>query len=130
MGVLEGMFSLREPLVSVAFFLPSPSQTLLRSLSEYVPSYRSYRVIGIHTMMGAKVRRATVSEKQRAVALLVALGQFNYRQIAQQAQCHYNSITAWMKNAQVLALVLRFIIDAQVYAAFFRPLCWAAANAL
>lgn len=51
------------------------------------------------------MKRATVSEKQRAVELLVALGELSYRQIARQVEVHYNSITAWVRNPQVLALV-------------------------
>jgi DNA-binding CsgD family transcriptional regulator len=57
------------------------------------------------------VRRATLSEKQKAVALLVALGQLTYREIARQVGIHYNSVTDWLKNAQVLALVHKFEAD-------------------
>jgi hypothetical protein len=42
------------------------------------------------------------------VALLVAIGELSYQEIARQVQCHYNSITAWVRNPQVLALVAEF----------------------
>jgi len=59
-------------------------------------------------MRGGRVRRGVLSEKQKAVALLLALGQLTFREIVRQVECHYNSITNWTKNAQVQALVSEF----------------------
>jgi transposase-like protein len=57
------------------------------------------------------MRRSCLNERQKAVALLVALGQFSYRQIAKQVGINRNSVTLWLKNAQVLALVAKFQAD-------------------
>ncbi|SRR6266566_3412280 len=54
------------------------------------------------------MRRTVLSEKQRAVALLVALGQLTYQEIARQVGLHYNSITNYLKDERVQALVSEF----------------------
>jgi transposase-like protein len=51
------------------------------------------------------MRRTTLNEKQRALALLVALGQFTYQEIARQIGIHHNSVTNWLKDARIQALV-------------------------
>ena len=51
------------------------------------------------------MRRSILTQKQTMAALLLALGELSYREIARQVQCHYNSITAWVRNPQVLTLV-------------------------
>ena len=54
------------------------------------------------------MRRTTLSEKHKAVALLVALGQLTYQEIARQVGLHYNSITNYLKDERVQALVSEF----------------------
>jgi len=51
------------------------------------------------------MRRTTLSEKQRALALLVALGQFTYQEIARQIGIHHNSVTNWLKDERIQRLV-------------------------
>jgi Sigma-70, region 4. len=59
------------------------------------------------------MRRKTLNEKQRALALLVALGQFTYQEIARQIGIHHNSVTNWLKDARIQALVSEFQRDMQ-----------------
>jgi transposase-like protein len=59
------------------------------------------------------MRRTTLNEKQRALALLVALGQFTYQEIARQIGIHHNSVTNWLKDARIQALVSEFQRDMQ-----------------
>jgi hypothetical protein len=59
------------------------------------------------------MRRTTLSEKHKAVALLVALGQLTYQEIAKQAGIHHNSVTNWLKDERVQALVREFQQDIQ-----------------
>jgi transposase-like protein len=59
------------------------------------------------------MRRTTLNEKQRALALLVALGQFTYQEIARQLGIHHNSVTNWLKDARIQALVGEFQRDMQ-----------------
>jgi hypothetical protein len=54
------------------------------------------------------MRRSTITEQQRAAALLLAAGQHEYREIAQMIGVHRNSIGNWLKNRQVQALVSEF----------------------
>jgi AcrR family transcriptional regulator len=55
------------------------------------------------------MRRSTLTEQQKCVALLVAIGQHTYKQIAQMARCHFNSITRWVnKDERFQALVQYF----------------------
>jgi len=51
------------------------------------------------------MRRTTLSEKHKALAVLVALGQFTYKEIARQIGIHHNSVTNWLKDARVQVLV-------------------------
>ena len=54
------------------------------------------------------MRRTTLTEKQKAVALLVASGQHEYKAIAQMVGCHFNSVTNWLRDERVQALVTTF----------------------
>src|SRR5215475_9829518 len=55
------------------------------------------------------MRRTTLTEKHKAVALLIiALGQLSYIDIARMVQINRNSVTNWLKDAQFLALVEKF----------------------
>jgi hypothetical protein len=57
------------------------------------------------------MRRSTLSERQKAVALLVALGQFSYRQIAKKVGINRNSITLWVKDQRIQDLITKFQAD-------------------
>jgi AcrR family transcriptional regulator len=55
------------------------------------------------------VKRSTLTEQQKCVALLVATGQHTYQRIAQMAHCHFNTVTRWVnKDERFQALVQRF----------------------
>jgi transposase-like protein len=54
------------------------------------------------------MRRSTITEQQRAAALLLAAGQHEYKEIARMIGVHRNSIGNWLKNRQVQALVSEF----------------------
>jgi transposase-like protein len=64
-------------------------------------------------MLGGRMRRTTLNEKQRALALLVALGQFTYQEIARQIGIHHNSVTNWLKDERIQALVNEIQHDIQ-----------------
>ena len=54
------------------------------------------------------MRRTTLTEKHKAVALLIALGQLTFLEIAKMVDVHRNSITNWLKDARVQVLVGEF----------------------
>ncbi|GEM_PF-6368475 len=58
------------------------------------------------------MRRSTLNERQKCVALLIATGQYTYQEIAKQAGIHFNSITRWVKkDERFQALVTQFQED-------------------
>ena len=57
------------------------------------------------------MRRSTLSERQKAVALLVALGQMSYIEIARMVRVNRNTVTNLLKDAQVQALVEKYQAD-------------------
>jgi hypothetical protein len=54
------------------------------------------------------VRRSILSEKQKSVALLLALGELTYIEISRLLHINRNTVTNLTKNAQFLALVAEF----------------------
>jgi len=54
------------------------------------------------------MRRSSLTEKQKAVALLIALGELTYIEIARLLNINRNTPTNLMKNEQVQALVAEF----------------------
>jgi|SRR5882724_2625687 len=54
------------------------------------------------------MRRTTLTEKHKAVALLIALGQLSFLEIAKMVDVHRNSVTNWLKDERVQVLVGEF----------------------
>ena len=54
------------------------------------------------------MRRTTITEQQRAAALLLAAGQHEYKEIARMIGVHRNSIGNWLKDERVQALISEF----------------------
>jgi DNA-binding CsgD family transcriptional regulator len=54
------------------------------------------------------LRRSSLTEKQKSVALLIALGELTYIEIARLLDINRNTVTNLTKNAQVQALVTEF----------------------
>jgi transposase len=54
------------------------------------------------------MRRSTLSEQQRAFATLAALGQFQHKEIARMLNVHRNSVTNWLRDERIQALVNEF----------------------
>ncbi len=51
------------------------------------------------------MRRTTLTEKHKAVAVLIALGQLSFLEIAKMVDVHRNSVTNWLKDERVQVLV-------------------------
>jgi len=51
------------------------------------------------------MRRSTITEQQRAAALLLAAGQHEYKEIARMIGVHRNSISSWARDPRILELV-------------------------
>jgi hypothetical protein len=66
----------------------------------------------MHSALERKgMRRTTLNEQQKAAALLIGLGQFDYRHIAKQVGVHRNSIGNWLRDERFQRLVAKFQND-------------------
>jgi hypothetical protein len=51
------------------------------------------------------MRRSVLSERQRAFATLIGLGQYQHKQIAQMLNIHRNSVRNWLRDERIQTLV-------------------------
>jgi ParB-like chromosome segregation protein Spo0J len=51
------------------------------------------------------MRRGILSERQRAFATLIGLGQYQHKEIAQMLNIHRNSVRNWLRDERIQTLV-------------------------
>jgi len=54
------------------------------------------------------MKRSTITEQQRAAALLLATGQHSYKEVATMLRVNRNSISSWARDPRILELVEKF----------------------